>query len=123
MGVPLVTETSESSETQTQSSINFIDSTVISTKGPQSVPTTMTPEIHTSIDFEKLEQDVKENEIEDELDDYEDWVVVVSVVKSVSESDSSITLIQHQTTPLSKEEPKETTTVIDDITTSKILVS
>merc|ERR1711874_358281 len=116
---PSVTETIESS--QTESSISSINSTVISTKESETIPTTMTNEILTSIDIEKLEQD--ENEIEDDFDDYEDWGVVVSVVKSVSESDSSITLIQHQTTPLSKEEPKETTTVIDEITTLKMLVS
>ena len=118
---PQVTETSESS--QTQSSIHLIDTTVVSTKEPQSIPTTRATEIHTTLDIEKFEQDVKDNEIDDDFDDYEDWGVVVSVVKSVSESDSSITLIQHQTTPLSKEEPKETTTVIDDITTLKMLTS
>ena len=118
---PSVTKFPESSQTQT--SINSFNSAEISTQSPKIIPTTMSTEINTIVAIDSIEQDIKENEIDDDFDDYEDWGVVVSVVKSVSESDSSITLIQHQTTPMSKEEPKETTTLIDEITTLKNLVS
>ena len=50
-------------------------------------------------------------------DDYEDWGVVVSVVKSVSESDSSVKLIQQQETT-STVEFQETTTSWEEPTTT-----
>lgn len=59
----------------------------------------------------------KESNNEKFSDDYEDWGVVVSVVKSVSESDSSVKLIQQQeTTPTV--EYQETTTSWEEQTTT-----
>ena len=45
--------------------------------------------------------DVTENQISGEYTDYEDWGVVVSVVKSVSESDKKVTMIIPMTTEAS----------------------
>ena len=51
-------------------------------------------------------------------EDYEDWGVVVSVVKSVSESDSSVKLIQQlETTPSLEDGAQEMTTTRDETTT------
>ena len=51
-------------------------------------------------------------------EDYDDWGVVVSVVKSMSESDSSITIIQqHETTPTFEDDLETTTpTPIEETT-------
>ena len=55
-------------------------------------------------------------------EDYDDWGVVVSVVKSVSESDSSITFIkQHETTTMFEDDPTTTTQTAPEETTTMLI--
>ena len=85
----------------------YPDSTIFAqTTSSYSEPTTL---------IMKENNEDESSDEEQNNEDYEDWGVVVSVVKSVSESDSSVKLIQqHETTPT---DYMETTTVKDEVTT------
>ena len=91
-------------------------STELTTRTP-SVETTNYYSEETMIPSEENFETKKESDSLKIIDDYEDWGVVVSVVKSVSESDSSVKLIQQQeTTPTV--EYQETTSSWEEQTTT-----
>ena len=90
--------------------------TTLTTRSPSEQTTGIYSE-ETIIQSEENYGNEKESNNEKFSDDYEDWGVVVSVVKSVSESDSSVKLIQQQeTTPTV--EYQETTTSWEEQTTT-----
>ena len=118
--LPLNSTTNQSLEPSTPLDTTIVTTTEFSQETSNSeieITTALDSETTTISENEKEEntERVPENENNEEEDDYDDWGVVVSVVKSVSESDSSVKLIQHETTPVA--EYSETTTVKDEATT------